>query len=147
MLAGVVEVADGAAVSHYDAGKTPFVAEDILKETVAAAAGLSLITLVCAHNFLHVGILHNRAEGREVSLPEVAHRNFGVEAVAVSLGATVHCVVLCAGVDLEVFLVVTLHSFHSLDAHHSVEVGVLAGSLLSAAPAGIAEDVDVGTPE
>ena len=57
VLAGVVEVSDGAAVSHHDAAESPFLAEDFLQETVAAAAGLAFIALVCAHNFLHVGFL------------------------------------------------------------------------------------------
>ena len=73
VLARVVEVADGAAVRHHDARETPFVAEDVLQQTVAAAAGLSFVALICTHNFLHVGFLDYRTEGRQVGLPEVAH--------------------------------------------------------------------------
>ena len=58
VLARVVEVADGATVSNDDAGETPFITEDVLKQAVAAAARLTLVTLVGAHHFLHVGFLN-----------------------------------------------------------------------------------------
>ena len=147
VLALVVEVADGAAVGHHDAAEAPLVTQDLLQEPVAGAARLALIALVGAHHLLHIGLLHDGAEGREVGLPEVAHRHGSVEAVAVRLRAAVHGVVLRTGVQLEIFAVVALHALHGLDAHHGVQVRVLARRLLAAAPAGIAEDVDIRTPE
>ena len=120
VLALVVEVADGAAVGDDDAAEAPLVAQDFLQEPVAGAARLALITLVGAHHLLHVGLLDDGAEGRQVGLPEVAHRHGSVEAMAVRLRAAVHGVVLRAGVDLEILAVVPLHSLHGLDAHHGV---------------------------
>ena len=147
VLAGVVEVTDGAAVRHNQAAEAPLVAEDVREEPVAAAAGISLIALVCAHHFLDVAVLHNLAEGGEVGLPKVPHGDGYVKAVPVGLRAAVNGKMLGAGVQLEVFLVRSLHGQHGLGAHYGVEERVLAGGLLAASPAGIPENVHIGAPE
>ena len=73
VLSLCVEVVDGAAVREDDVLVTPLLAEDVGKEPVAAAARVTLVAVVCAHNFLYVGILYNCAECGEVGLPKVAH--------------------------------------------------------------------------
>ena len=147
MLTGIIEVADGAAVRHHQTAETPFVAEDVGQEPVAAAARVPFIALVGAHHLLHVAVLHNLAEGGQVSLPQVPHGYGNVETVPVGLGAAVYGKMLGAGVQLEVFLVRALHAQHGLGAHDGVQVRVFAGGFLAAPPAGITKNVHVGAPE
>ena len=142
-----VEVGNCAAVGDHYAVEVPLVAEDVLQQPVAGAAGLTLVAVVCAHHFLNVSVLDYHLERGEVGLPEVAHRDGDVETVAQRLGTAVHGIVLGAGMQLVIFLVGALHGLDGLGAHHGVEVRVLAGSLLSASPSGVAEYVDVRAPE
>ena len=62
-------------------------------------------------------------------------------------GAAVHGEVLGAGRGLQPYGVAALQPADERLAQQSGQVGILAVSLLPAAPAGIAEDVDVGSPE
>ena len=147
VLVPVEEVVDGVAVSEDDVLVSPLVAEDIGEEPVAAAARLSLVTVVCAHNFLYVAVNYKRLEGGEIGLPEVTHGYPGVEAVAQGLRSAVHRIVLCTSVGLEIFLVVALHSQYGLYSKDAGQIRVLSAGLLSASPARVTEDVDVRTPE
>ena len=67
--------------------------------------------------------------------------------VAVGLGAAVHGEVLGGGIELAVDRVVALQPAHEGDAHARGQVRVLAVGFLAAAPARVAEDVDVRRPE
>ena len=147
VLAAGVEVVDGAAVGEDDVVITPLLAEDLGQEAVAAAAGITLVAVVGAHDLLDAGILDDGAESREVGLPKVAHRHGGVEAVALALRAAVDGVVLDACMCLVAFSVKCLHCADGSAAHNAGEVRVLAAGLLAASPPRVAEDVDVGAPE
>ena len=70
-----------------------------------------------------------------------------VEDVAIVLRAAVHGEVLGRGVDLAVLRIVTLHRLHERDTHSRGEERIFAVGFLAAAPAGVAENVDVGRPE
>ena len=82
MVGRTVEVVDGAAVGHHYAAESPLVAEDVLEQPVAGAAGLALIAVVCAHDFLDISVLDDGLECGKVGLPEVAHGDGYVESVA-----------------------------------------------------------------
>ena len=121
-----------------------------------AAAGVAVDALVGTHHLGHVTLLHQRLEGRQVGLPQVALRQLlDVEHVAVPLGTAVHGKVLGAGQQLGIFAGAQLLSVHGLplqsvdhgQSHALGQVGVLAIRLLAASPAGVTEDVDVGRPE
>ena len=67
--------------------------------------------------------------------------------MALRFGAAVHRVVLGRRDGLEILRVVALHAAHEGDAEARGEVRVFAVGLLPAAPARVAEDVDVRRPE
>ena len=73
VLVAVVEVVDGIAVSQYDCLVTPLFTQDVGEQTVACAARLTLIAVVCAHNLLNVTLLNQSLEGGQVGLPQVTH--------------------------------------------------------------------------
>ena len=67
--------------------------------------------------------------------------------MARGLGAAVHGEVLGRGDDAVVLRIVALHAGDEGDAHARGEERIFAVGFLAAAPARIAEDVDVGRPE
>ncbi len=71
VLAGVEEVADGTAVSNNQAFVAPLVAQDILQQTVAGAAGLTLVTVICAHYLLNVTVYNQALESGQIGFPQV----------------------------------------------------------------------------
>ncbi len=70
-----------------------------------------------------------------------------VEVMTIRLGSAVDREVLRGGVDLAILRIVTLQALHEGDAHSRSEPGIFAVGFLSATPARIAEDIDVGRPE
>jgi len=66
--------------------------------------------------------------------------------MAERLGSTVDGIVLGCGDKLQVFRVGTLQAAHERDAKTGGQVGAFAIGFLSAAPAGIAKNIDVGRP-
>ena len=71
----------GTAVRYYQSLEAPLVAQNVCEQTVAAAARLTLVAVVCAHDFLYVGFGNQSLESRQVSLPKVAHRHAYVKSV------------------------------------------------------------------
>ena len=147
MLSSRVEIVDGVAVSQHDGVVAPFVAQDVYQQSVAGAAGLTLIAVVGTHHLAHIAFLYQCLESGQVGLPEVSHRDGGVISVAQWLRTAVHGIMLGAGMGLEVFVIVALHTQHGLHTEHSVQVGVFTAGLLSASPAWVTEDIDIRAPE
>ena len=147
MLVLVVEIVDGVAVRNDQGLIAPLVAEDVGKEPVAGAARLTLIAMVGAHNLLDISLLHEGLESRKVGLPEVTHGNGDIETVTHRFRTAVDSIMLGTSMGLVVLLVITLHALYILDTEDGHQIRVLSVGLLAAAPAGIAEDVDVRAPE
>ena len=82
----------------------------------------------------------------QVSLPQVLLGDDGVKVVAVTFGARVYGKMLGAGGGLQVIGIVALHTLNKADAEAARQERILAVSFVATAPAGIAEDVDVGGP-
>ena len=143
-----VEIGHGTAVAHHQVFESPFIAQDLLQQTGVAAAGVVVETLVGAHHFAHLRILHQGLEGRHVGLPQVAGRDVGqVDGVAAPFGSAVHGIMLGAGPEFTVFGVFgTLQTTNHRTAHHTGQIGVLAVGLLASAPTRVAEDVHIGRP-
>ena len=147
-LVGGVEVADGTAVADDEILEAPFIAQDLLQQTCAAAAGVVVEALVGAHHLAHLSILHEGLEGGEVGLIHIAQADVvQVGGVARVFRTAVDGIVLSAGPQLAVLGALgALQAAHDLFAHDGGQVGVLAIGLLTTSPARVAEDVHVGGP-
>ena len=141
-----VEIFDRSAVADDVAGKTPPAAQRIHQQATAGAAGLVKRAVVGAHDRLDAGA-HEPLEGGQIGFRQILGRGPGVEAVAFGLGSAVNGKVFGAGSGLEVAGIVTLQPLHHGGAKLSGKERILAEGLLTASPARIAEDVDVGRPE
>ena len=148
VAARLIEVGDGPAVRHHKAFVAPFLAEDVLHQVLGSGAGNATETVVGGHHFLHAGLGYQVLEGGQVGFTEVTLRNLGVEAVTVALQTGVHGIVLGAGVGLEhVGIGVSLQAADHGHAQLTGEVRVFTVGLHAPAPARVAENVDVRSPE
>ena len=120
------------------------------------AAGLSVNTLVGAHDLCDLTFLHECLEGGQIGLPEVAlGQVLHVEFMTVPLRTAVYGKVLRTGQQLAVLadaeiLAIVAHTLQATDdgqSHLGCQVGVFTIGLLSASPTGITEDIDVRCPE
>ena len=143
------EVVDGPAVRYHYTLVTPLVAQDLLQQAAASAAGLILVAVVGAHNLLDIGLLYKCLEGGQIGLSEVTCCDIlGVVHVTVPLRTAVHRKVLGAGVQLVVLGIGrTLKTVYNRYTHPGCQVRVLAVGLLTASPARVAEYVYVRGPE
>ena len=125
--------------------ETPFPSEGLAHQIVACAAGLVIRTVVCSHDGLDPGV-HQSLEGRKICLCKILLRGNGIEFVPEALRSAVDCKMLRAGGCLH-HRPLSLKTSDELDTQCCREARILSQSLVTAAPSGISENVDVGRPE
>ncbi len=127
--------------------EAPLVPENILQQGFASAAGLPVGSVVCTHDSFNPCLFDTFLKGRKVGFIHVLPGNYGVEAVAFSLGAAVHCKVLGAGSRLQVFIIISLKSFHKSHSQLSCQVRIFPVGFMPAAPSGVPEYIHIGSPK
>ena len=147
LLVALVHVNDRAAVGDDEALESPRVAKVLLEQHLVGAGGELVDGVVGAHHRLHLALGNGGAERGQIGLFKIARAGINVEAVAQLLGSAVHGEVLAGGHGAKMIEVVALHAADKGDAQPAGEERIFAVGLLAAAPARIAEDVDVGRPE
>ncbi len=68
---GGVKITDGVAVGNNKPVKSPFVAQNLYKKLVAAAARLAFITVVGAHDLLDIGRTHEFLKSVKIGLGQI----------------------------------------------------------------------------
>ena len=142
-----VQVVERPAVGDDVSPKAPGAAQDVHKQQLAGTTRLAIGAVVSAHDRLNLGLGHQLLEGGQVGRVEIARRDLGVELVALALRPAVDGIVLGARRTLEIARVIALQAAHEGRAHRAGEEGILAPRFLAAAPARVAEDIDIGRPE
>mmetsp|Transcript_53219 Transcript_53219/g.142358 ORF Transcript_53219/g.142358 Transcript_53219/m.142358 type:complete len:435 (+) Transcript_53219:1031-2335(+) len=159
VMVQIHHVVDRPAVGRDVPVQAPFVpcqvGEDLLVRTAGDGTALCSVPIqtvsvclgiVAAH---HAGSLahgHTRLEGWKVRVLHVTRCNHGRKRVAACL-LGVGREVLQASCSLQILRIFALHATDVLLRVLAVDVGVLAGSFLAAAPTRISKDVDVRCPE
>ena len=158
MIRWIKEVVDCPAVARHQSLESPFLAQDVVEQTRVSATRFTVETVVGTHNLLHISFLHQCLEGRQVGLPQITFwEQFEVEAVTVVFRTAMYSKVLGTCQEFSVLsftsifnvsvTLCTLQTTYYGQSHLGGQVGVFTVGLLSASPAGITEDVDVGCPE
>ena len=142
-----IQVVDSVTVAHYQAVESPTVAEDVNQQAVARAARFAFVCAISTHHFAYITIYHQCFESRQVSFPQVAHRNHSIEFMTKRFRTTMDTIVLSTSVSLVVLVVIALHTSYYVQAHSRHQEGVFTVSLLAASPAWVTEDVYVWCPE
>ena len=142
MMAGV-KVPDGPAVGDHVPLKLPLSAERVAEKKLTAAAGFPVGAVVGAHDGLNLGLLYQVFKGGKIGLLKIFWRGNGVELMAERFRPAVHGKVLGTGGAFQI-LSMPLQTAHISLSHTGCQIGVFSVGLMTAAPAGIPEDVDVG---
>ena len=145
-LVVLMEVEQRPAVGHIMALEAPLAAQDVVHQQLVGAARLAQGAVVRAHHSLDLGLLDARLECREICLPQILLCGAGVELMALALRTAVHGEVLGAGRRFEILRIVALKPLDERHAQTGGQVGILAVRLMAAAPARIAENIDVRGP-
>ena len=88
------EIIYGTAVACHESLEAPFVAQYLLEEAVATAAGLTLEAIVGTHHLGNICFLDQGAKSIKIGLVQVAKLDvLGVVAVAVPFGSAMYGIV------------------------------------------------------
>ena len=126
--------------------EAPLIAQALLQEVGAGAAGDAVDRVVDAHDGTGLRFHDRRLERVQVGVDQVVLADRGVEGMAQRLGTAVHGEVLGRGDGLQVARIAALHACDEGYGQPAGQVRVFAVGLLTAPPAGVPEDVDVRRP-
>ena len=143
------KVAYGTAIRDHDVAVAPLFPQNMNEQFFAAATRFSLVAVIGAHDLFYSCFLHQFFEGGQVSLPQVSRSDvFGIERMAIPFGPAMHGKMLGAGVQFVIVCsCIALQTENDSYTHTSGEVRVFSVGLLTASPAGIAKNIDVGRPK
>ena len=141
------DVADRIAVRDHITLELPGTTKRVLQEKLAGAGWLTVDPVICAHDGARVALHHSGAKSRQVGVFLVVFADVHVGKVACGLRPAVYGIVFRCGDDAIVVRIIALHAGYESDGHARAQEGIFAISLLAAAPARVAKDVDVRSPE
>ena len=142
-----VQVIDSAAIRHHMTLESPAVAQNISQQHIAGVARFPVDGVVRAHHRLHLCLFDAIFKRGQIGVEHIAFADHRVEMVALRFGTAVHSEVLGAGGGFHMVGIVALQPFDKCHAHAAGQIRVLAVGFVTASPAGIAKDVDIGTPK
>ena len=143
------EISNSATVGNYQVLESPLIPENLLQKAGVAAAWFIIPTLIGTHHLTHLGILHQRFEGRHISFPKVARCNIGnIVCMASPFWSAMNCIVLGTSPEFAVFRIFrSLQSAHHGTSHPTGKIRILTIGFLSTSPARITEDIHVWSPD
>ena len=141
------DIGDGSAVGDNISVELPFVLQSLMQKQFAGAGRGSIDGVVSAHDAVGVGVDDKASECGKIRVGEIVRGDDGVEGVARDSGPAVNREVFCRGNDLEIARIRTLQTLHKGGADAAGEKRIFAVGFLSASPARVAIDVDIGRPE
>ena len=124
--------------------KAPVFPKDLLQQQFRSAAGFPQGAVVSAHDLGDFPLFHRCLKCGKIGLPQVLGADFRIELMADGLRAGMDGIVLGAGCRHKIIGIVPLQAPDIADAHAARKPGIFPIGLLTAAPAGITEDIDVG---
>ena len=145
MIGGNVE--DRVAVRYNIALETPLAAQLILQEVLVGACRLAIDGVVGAHDGAGFAFHDGGAESWLVGIDLIVLAHVHIGKVTRGLGSAVHVVVFGCCDGQVIPGVIALQSGHVGNAHASGEEGIFAVGFLTAAPARVAENVQIRGPE
>ncbi len=112
----------------------------------AGAQRITINGIIGAHQRIGLAVDNGRAESGQVGVFEVEFGDIDIEAVTQRFRTGMDGEVLRRRHALVIERIVALDAMNEADGHVAGQVRVLAIGFLTAAPARIAEDVDIGRP-
>ena len=148
MAAFLIEIGERPAVGDNESLVTPFAAQDVADQIRGSGAGNPAEAVVGRHHFLDARLGHQILESGKIGLAQIALAHLGIEAMAGAFRPGMHGKVLGTGVRLQHFGIgIALEAPHDRHTELAGQVRIFAVGFHSAAPARVAENVDIGRPE
>ena len=127
--------------------EAPLAAQQIAQEQRAGAGRRAINIVVSAHHRAHMALLHRRLKLGQIDFVKIPFRRLRVETVPLILRAAVDREVFRASHRLDILGIIPLQTLDEGHRHSPRQESVLPVSLLPAAPARVAKDVDVRRPK
>ena len=143
----IIDIANRVAIRYDVTFESPLLAQQLVEQERVGAARNAVERIVGAHDAGNLAFPHDSLELRQVHLIQVAFRWFGIETVPVAFRAAMYRKVLGTRHRQDIGGIIPLHALDEFGAHCAGEKGIFAVRFLAAAPARIAEYVDVRCPE
>jgi len=140
-------VVDGIAVGDHIALEVPVLAQPLTQQPGQGADRRAADGVVRTHDRSGVGIDDGCAKRGEIRVFKVMRRWIDIEAMAAGFRPAVHGEVLWRGDHRGMQGIAALKATDESTGERGSEGGVLAVGFLPAAPAWVAEDIDIGRPE
>lgn len=141
-----VDVIDRATVGNDIAGEAPLVAEQVGEEERIGARGFAEDGIVSTHETANVTLFHGHFEMRQVGFVEIALGGFDVEFMALGLGAAVDGEMFRTGNGFEIVRIIALNAANEGHADLAGQKSIFTVGFLAAAPAWVAEDINIRRP-
>ena len=127
--------------------ESPLAAQQIAQQERAGARRRAIKPVVSAHDRADVAFPHRRFELRQIDLVKIPFRRLRVETVPLHFRPAMDGEMFGASHGLDVLRIVPLQSLDKRHRHSPRQKRVFPVSLLPAAPARVAEDIDVRRPK
>src|SRR5438477_8484845 len=140
-------IANRIAVRDYISLEMPGPTKCVLQKELICAGRLTINCVVGAHDGIGMAFDNRRAKCGSVCVQLVVLADVNVSEVTRGLRPTVNSEMLRRRDNSKVVRIVSLHSGDERHSQPPAQERIFSIRLLSAAPAGIAEDIDVRCPE
>src|SRR5436305_10532555 len=135
------------AIRDYISLEMPGPAQCVLQKELIRAGRLTINCVVGAHDGIGMAFNNRRAKCRSVRIQLVVLADVNVGEMTCGLRPTVNSEMLRRRNNSKVVRIVSLHSSDERHSQPPAQERIFSIRLLSAAPAGIAEDIDIRCPE
>ncbi len=143
----LININDRVAVRYHIAAKLPCAAQLILQQESIRTGRLAIDAVVGAHHRFRFALGNGGAERGQVRVLHIVLRYLYIDRVPRRLRPAVHRKMLRRRDDPEILRIIPLQSRYECHPHASGKKWILSVRFLAAAPARIAEDVDIRRPE
>src|SRR5574344_2972561 len=142
------EIGNGTTIGNNQMSVSPFITENLSKQTVGAAARLPFITLISTHHFFHIRLLHQILECRQICFPQIPGSYvFCIEFMSGRFRSAMNCKMFgtCMKLVISIFRR-PLQSVNDSLPHSAGQERIFSISFLSSSPTWVTKDIDIRSP-
>ena len=142
------KIGNGSTIGNHKIFESPLISQYLLEQSGVATARFIVPALVSTHHLSHLGILHQRLEGREISLPKVTWTYIcDIIRMASPLWSAMDGIMLSTSPEFAILgSLRSLQATHYGASHLGGEIWILTVCLLSTSPARVTEDIHIRSP-
>ncbi len=140
-------VGDRRAIRSHIAVEAPVLAQNRLQQRGVRARRLTINRVIRAHHAACLRLHNGRAKCRQIRVFEIVWRRIDIGRMPCTLRSRVHRIMLRRCNRLVIVRIIPLQSLDKVDSEAAGKERIFAIRLLTATPARVTEDIDVGRPD